>query len=284
MSRASTAVRRASARSEWTTREAASSASSRARVGRPSPVGRRRNVARHRSARADAASPAKSQLKPPPTAARAARSGSSSCSASDHASSKARTAWSRWPARQWARPSAWSSSKWVGVPASPPWTSRRTASVSCSAASAWANVRGRTRHGERALLHRQPGVGDGRPGSVSRARARRIRRPRHTLSRSPLPTRGQPRAAMASATARTRRALSTWRFSIMRPLTVTTPLPVGGGLLERGDDLAGLVDLGLGRARTRRWPARPGSGGSGSCRRSRAGGPARTRRRSRRRP
>ena len=34
-----------------------------------------------------------------------------------------------------------------------------------------------------------------------------------------------PREAMASATARTRRALSTWRFSIMRPSTVNTPRP-----------------------------------------------------------
>ena len=99
-----------------------------------------------------------------------------------------------------------------------------------------------------------------------------------TPARAPSPE----RLAMASATARMRRALSTWRFSIIRPLWVTTPLPAATASSK--------VAISAGRPRpprpapTRGWPVELARVDERLAVEAESGGPARTRPRSRPRP
>ena len=73
-------------------------------------------------------------------------------------------------------------------------------------------------------------------------------------------------------------AMSACRRSTIRPFEADhAPLAGVLGPLEGRDDGPGLLDLVGRRREDRRWRQRSGSGGSGTCRRSRSRGPARTR-------
>ena len=150
--------------------------------------------------------------------------------------------------------------------------------------------------------HRAPGVGasaprargaQGQRSTASCAACAPTAEPAHgrgVAPASPVPVRAARRAsgvsgaAMASAKARMRCASRTCSSSIMRPLNVTTPLPAALASSNVGDHALGVLDVVVGRARTRRWPARPAPGGSASCRRSPSRGPAGPRPRSPRGP